>query len=474
MPKFLSLDGIDKNGIRAEVTVQTGTGRIIEIVGRGKQNEDGSFRNVEIVFDPDNPLLKRKVYGLLDTTAADLWAYIQQAKEDGRTVSYRIESQRRNGVDRSSPISELNPTEQIRRILAGIDGIFSHEAKTNPAEDPSNENPSALTQNLTPSASPTGNAVSPEALVTALRDAVSAGLPQGVVDAIAAQALANGAPASTIQVHLQQPSAEGVDLNSYEMARAAQAEQFALDHLIEIYTPAKSKDSVAVSDEMLSQAASVAITLLGLADTVQAKYASLPGPRRSTRSYKRALALVIDAVDKRYPVPVGGNEQAQHEWSESVTAEALERLYGLTQIAQGKTPLSEAERGEVNFIPPETRRDSNEHIERETSRNTEEEILGEMSLLKSVTEVAPFVPSAMPSDTDADFVMPDAAIINRLKNLCEKAEVTGDTKAISDWIERRLGVRTARKVHGPVLDAFCSHYENVGAEQVRVEVLQGV
>lgn len=471
MPKFLSLDGIDKNGIRAEVTVQTGTGRISEIVGRGKQNDDGTFRNVEIVFDPDNPLLKRKVYGLLDTTAADLWAYIQQAKEDGRTVSYRIESQRRNGVDRAAPISELNPTEQIRRILAGIDGIFSHEAKTNPAEDPSNENPSALTQNLSPTVPTSGSGLSPEALVTALRDAVSAGLPQGVVDSLAAQALAHGTPASVVQEHLRQ-TGDGVDLNSSEMARAAQAEQFALDHLIDIYTPVKSKESVSVSDEMLAQAASVAVALLDLADTVQAKYASLSTANRASRSYERSLGLVIDAVDKRHPVPIGGNEQAQHEWRDAVTAEAIERFYGLTQIAQGKTPLSEVERGIVEENLPEPPPSSTEAVV--SVKETEEEILEEMSLLKSSTEITPFPRPSMPSDSDPEFVMPDATIISRLKTLCERAEVTGDTKAISDWIERRLGVRTARKVHAPVLDAFCAHYENVGTEQVRIEVLEGI
>jgi len=472
MPKFLSLDGIDKNGIRAEVTVQTGTGRISEIVGRGKENEDGTYRNVEIVFDPDNPLLKRKVYGLLDTTARELWTYIQEAKEDGRTVSYRIESQRRNGVDRGTPIGELNPTEQIRRILAGIDGIFSHEAKTNPAEDPSNENPSALTQNLAPATSP-ALGPSPEALITNLRDAMIAGLPQGVLDALAAQALAYGAPATTVNQHLRHLS-DGVDLNSYELAHAAQAEQFALDHLIEVYTPAKSKDTVAVSDEMLAQAASVAITLLSLADTVQVKYAGLPEPHRGARSYRRALMLIIDAVDKRYAVPIGGNEQAQEEWSDAVTSEALERLYGLTQIAQGKVPLSEDERDSSRGLGEQPAAVEAPAVEASVSQETEASILEEMSLLKSSTDSTPFVPPAMPSETDAAFEMPTADTIGRLKMLCDDAGVTSDTKAISDWIERRLGVRSARKVHAPVLDAFCLYYENAGTAQVALEVTQGI
>lgn len=472
MPKFLSHDGLDKNGIRAEVMVQTGTGRITEVVGRGKQNEDGSFRNVEVVFDPDNPLLKRKVYGLLDTTAGELWSYIQKAQEDGRTVSYRIESQRRNGVDRGTPLAMLNPTEQIRRILASIDGVFSHEAKTNPVEDPSNENPSALTQNLAP-ATTAGAGVSVEAVTVALRDAVAAGMPQGVVDALAATALVAGAPGSVVLEHLGVPASSSADsLESVEVERAAQAEQFALDHLIAIYTPAKSKEPVSVSDEMLAQAASVALALLEISDLVQAKYADVPTARRASRSYAHALNLVIDAVDKRYPVPVGGNEQSQSEWREAVMDEVLERLYGLTQIALGKVPLSEEQRHASVQSSPVTA--AEEVIVTEPAVSAEETILDEISLLKSSTEVHLFEAPDMPAEGSAGFTMPDAAVIGRLRELCETANVTHDTKAISDWIERRLGVRSARKVHAPVLAAFCDHYEAAGPDQVRLEVLQAL
>lgn len=473
MPKFLSHDGLDKNGIRAEVMVQTGTGRITEVVGRGKQNEDGSFRNVEVVFDPDNPLLKRKVYGLLDTTAGELWSYIQKAQEDGRTVSYRIESQRRNGVDRGTPLAMLNPTEQIRRILASIDGVFSHEAKTNPVEDPSNENPSALTQNLAP-ATTSGAGVSVEAVTVALRDAVAAGMPQGVVDALAATALVAGAPGSVVLEHLGVPASSSADsLESVEVERAAQAEQFALDHLIAIYTPAKSKEPVSVSDEMLAQAASVALALLEIADLVQAKYADVPTARRASRSYAHALNLVIDAVDKRYPVPVGGNEQSQSEWREAVMDEVLERLYGLTQIALGKVPLSEEQRHASVQSSPITAVEE-VVVAAEPAVSAEETILDEISLLKSSTEVHLFEAPDMPAEGSAGFTMPDAAVIGRLRELCETANVTHDTKAISDWIERRLGVRSARKVHAPVLAAFCDHYEAAGPDQVRLEVLQAL
>lgn len=477
MPKFLSLDGVDKNGIRAEVTVQTGTGRITEIVGRGKQNEDGSFRNMEIVFDPDNPLLKRKVYGLLDTTATDLWKYIQEAHADGRTVSYRIESQRRNGVERGTPIGELNPTEQIRRILASIDGVFSHEAKTNPAEDPSNENPSALTQNLA-AVAPAVAGPTPDATIAAVRAAVAAGLPRGVVDALVAQALLAGVPADSLnEAWGVGPRSDAADLNSEGVAQAAKAEQFALDHLIHLYTPVKSKDPVSVSDEMLAQSASVGLTLLGLADDVQVGSTHMMHPDRHAPSFARSLDLVIDAVAKRYPVPVGGNEQAQAEWRDAVIAEASERLYGLGRIAAGLLPLSEDERAgkpapTAPTAPPVAVPESTPPAPQ--THDDEAAVLEEFSLLKSASDIVPFVAPKMPLADAPDFTMPSAELIGRLRTLCESANVTSDTAAISDWIERRTGVRSARKVHAPVLDDFCSFYESAGPERVRLEVMQRI
>lgn len=115
MAKFTSLYGIDSTGVRAEVVVQTGTGTIKELNPRGSAHSDGSYRNVEVVFTPDNPKLVRKVYGLLDTTASDLWSYIQQAHEAGTQVSFRIESQRRRHVERTIPFAELNHSEDFIR-----------------------------------------------------------------------------------------------------------------------------------------------------------------------------------------------------------------------------------------------------------------------------------------------------------------------------------------------------------------------
>ena len=520
MPKFISYDGTDKNGIRAEVTVMTGTGRIKGIVGRGKANEDGSFRNVEVEFDPDNPLLKRKVYGLLDTNATELWTYIQTAHAEERTVSYRIESQRRNGVERETPIGELNATEQIRRILASIDGVFSHEAKTNPAEDPDGENPSALNQ--APQAYPSihggaggGGSVSPAEALAALAAARQAGLPQGAVEALMGHAMAAGASVADVlaagfvngQTPVQPSVVSGsvavedkpwslwnsdgrINYGSYAVSRAAEAEQFALDHLIEIYTPPKSKP-IDVTDEIIAQSAGLALELLTLADKVQVAAIGGGRPDRMKNSYTRALALVTDAVGKRYPAPVGGNDEAQQEWAGSIVAEASERLYGLGEVAMGRVPKSLADREDVKVSAPvvenrEPERTAAPAPERapEPARQAERVrvvdtpksgmdglLEGFSGTVVSDTPTSTFSFGTHPVEGDADFVAPDPDLIGRLRAICEKAGVAGETRNVSDWIERVSGVRSARKIHAPVLSAFCDHYEKEGPAQVRAEVM---
>lgn len=472
MAKFISYDGTDKNGIRAEVTVMTGSGKIKELIGRGKENDDGTYRNMEIVFDPDNPLLKRKVYGLLDTNAKELWEYIKQAHADQRTVNYRIESQRRNGVDRATPIGDLNATEQVRRILASVDAVYSHEAKTNPKEDPSNENPSALTQDaqFSPKGAGTvGSVVNVDDLLKAIASAQQNGFPQITVETLMGHALAAGASIGQVQAVVGGSTATVVEgtgdkYGSPAVARAAEAEQFALDHLIAIYTPPKSKP-VDVTDEIIAQAAAVALHILQLADAVQVKVCGVGKADRMKSSYSRALDLITDAIGKRYPVPVGGNEQEQKEWAETVVAEASERLYGLGEIAVGSLPksLDEREGKPVESIV-------------EAPSAHEDKVAEAMSMFEGaevveVTTTKFVAPAGFPQEGDDDFIVPDAELIGQLRSLCENAHVANETRLVSDWMERVLGVRSARKIHAPVLKAFCDHYEKAGMNEIRKEVL---
>lgn len=493
MAKFVSHDGVDAQGVRAEVMVQVGTGTIKEIVGRGTPAQDGTYRNVEVVFEPDNKLLKRKMYGLLDTSAAELWNLVQAAHADQRTVSYRIESQRMRGVDRTIPYGELNYTEQTRRILAGVDNVFSHEAKTNPKEDPSRDNPSALDQDVPArTVAAAGGSVSPESALRALGAARAAGLSETVLDTLMAHALAAGASlndamsagfdadtaknaaatrTSAAVASEERPwnhfNSDGrINLGSYAVTSAAKAEQFALDHLIRLYTPSTAKKPVAVSDEMIAQAAAAALEILKIADAVQAKTSGGRADRMKN-SYLRALDLVCDAVDKRYDFPVGASSDAIDAWRTTVLGEAAERFYGIAEIAQGRLPKPEADRAAAEPIAV-----ADTIV---TDIPVDDEFIDESDFIDDEPAPAPAAPARpfhagkYPNADDAAFEAPGEDLIARLKTLCGDAGITDNPKTISDWMEATLGQRIARKVHAPVLEAFLNHYEAAGAATVRAE-----
>jgi hypothetical protein len=511
MAKFLSFDGVDAQNVRAEVMVQTGTGRIKELVGRGKPNENGAYRNMEVVFEPDNLLLKRKVYALLDTTAKDLWEYVQAAHADQRDIAYRIESQRKRSVDRSKKFDDLIHTEEVVRVLAAIDGVFSHEAKTNPKEDPTGENPSALHQDIAAAPAAGAASVAPadsKSLVAALAAARKAGLASTTVDTLVALALAAGAsveatltagydnegtkvPAAVVAGRMaaseEKPwmayNSDGrVNAGSYMVAHAATAEQFALDHLISVYSEGK-KTPVDVSDSMIAQAASIAFVLLEAADEVQVR-ATGGRADRQKNSYNRALGLVLDAVGKRYSVPVGGNSEAQATWREQVVAEAAERLYGVTEIAQGRIPKSEAERAEAAAAAPVVAApavaaapaaapvaDEAKPAAKPSAKASKgEQVVANVFAGATVTVAPAFKAAQFPGAEEDGFVAPSDALVARLRELCTTAGVATNMTAISDWLERALGVRATRKVHGPALESFIDFYEKAGTDVVRAEV----
>lgn len=521
MAKFLSFDGIDAQGVRAEVMVQTGTGRIKEFVGRGKANEDGTYRNMEVVFEPDNPLLKRKVYALLDTTAKELWEYVQAAQADQRDIAYRIESQRKRGIDRTKAFNDLVHTEEVVRVLAAIDTVFSHEAKTNPKEDPSGENPSALDQDIAPAAAPVAHAAAntttsadPKALLAALAAARQAELAPVTIDTLLALALAAGvkiedalaaglenkgtsvpamASVGRMAAMEEKPwmayNSDGrINAGSYMVAHAATAERFSLDHLITVYSEGK-KTPVDVSDEMIAQAASVALVLLEMSDDVQVKATQQGRPDRQKNSYNRALSLVLDAVEKRYTFPIGGNGEARQTWRDSVVSEASERLYGVLEVAQGRLPKPEAERNvapaaapaapvQVPAAPVAAPADAPAEAaakpaaaKKTAAAKQGEAAVADLLGAAPVAASGSFAPGQFPMVDEAGFVAPDDALIGRLRDLCTAAGVAGQMTEVSDWLERSLGVRATRKVHAPVLEAFIAHYEKAGVDQVRTEVV---
>ena len=138
--KFISHDGVDENGVRAEVAVFTGYGKI-DPYSDDILDEDN--KNAVVYFTlPEN--LKHDIHGGLSTKNkqdkfVQLLGKIQ--KED-KFIHYRIESVRRRDQDRSTPFEELaedGANTLYRNLVAvSLDGETWHWSGaqvTNPAED---------------------------------------------------------------------------------------------------------------------------------------------------------------------------------------------------------------------------------------------------------------------------------------------------------------------------------------------------
>jgi hypothetical protein len=481
-------------------------------------------RNVEVIFDPDNPMLKKKVGAWIDTNAKELWELVQLALADQRTISYRIESQRRKGVDRTIAFVNLDHAKQVNRILAGLSTVgestpmvMSHEAKTDPSEDPDQEHPSALGQNNSISKAE-ATALNPKVILEALAMARQNSFSTTVIDTIVGNALSAGATMVEVNAagfnaqtgegeYSEVPAINGrtaaieerpwVALNSdgrpnpgsYMVSQASTAEQFALDHLIGLYSGKKS--SIDVTDKMISQAASLAAELLKITDEVQVSITQ-GRPNRQKNSYPRALALVIDAVSKRYPAPLAPNAEDRTKWHGDIVAEASERFYGIMEVAHGRVPMSLQERtettktsdhpeeqpklttvAELNEKPAEAKLVEPAKVETSTPSvavSAAAHALG-AKIVSSNTEPAPVTHKVK---GDEGFIAPSEDQISRVKGLCEKANLLGDIASIGNWLERTLGTRISRNTHAPALEAWLKRYESMDIELVRGEALPQV
>ena len=528
MAHFTAYDGTDSNGVRAEVKVMTGSAVIKEIV------ENDTSRNAEIVFIPDNPMLKRKVGGFVDKEkSVELYEYAKKALAEKITIEYRIESQRKRKVDRTIKFDELKPTDDVIRIVASLDKVRSAEAITNPKEDPK-ESPtgrfSALDEELNvPASAPASNVsnagssvIDKETILEALGKARKEGISHSILDALVAQALISGAnyeeissagfddedslaisrqnQATRVAANEEKPwnafNSDGrANAGAYMVTHAATAEQFALDHLILIYSQTGSKTSkatVQVTDQMISQAASIALQILAMADEVQT-YVTASRANRQKNSYGRALNLVIDAIAKRFNAPIGGNQQSQDEWHTSIVSEASERLYGVMEVAHGRIPLSLKERGssieesksdssippkvEVTVVAKETPQVNENAEETKSPKEVVEEkvstlaqALGGKVRIESKEEVitdSSEVKQSFPKVGEEGFLAPAPSQVARLKELCIKADIMGQNEVIKKWLETNTGSRTAKEIHSAALEAWLTQMEPLTKEELQ-------
>lgn len=490
MPKpFVSFDGADENGVRAEVFVQTGTGVIEKIEGR-----DDDKRNAKVVIKSDNAKVSRPIQGWL---AKDdpLFAVVCEAFEQGRTVTYRAEAQRKQGKDRTTPIAELRPNVDVAKencinIIAGIDGMLSTEALTNPAEDPqpggrirATEPARAQQRPQSPNAS-TSSGVDVEAALTAVVTARRAGLSEGVVDAAVALALAAGATAqqvSTAGVEAVTPqqrpehraavaveaapftayNTDGrVNLGSYAVSAAFAAERFAYEMIKANHEAVAAAAKADVEPVHLGQALGMARVILHIADAVQVGAYGGGKPNRMRKSHNHARSLVFDAIRERHPIPFGKPDE-QNQWRENVIAEATERFRGLVAASQDVADVPVAGDADSRPTDAESAEQAGPVVAptaEPVAASTGPDHVAAASEATPASEAARQVP---PHEGEAGFEAPDDTVAARFAALCRSAgfpPVQGSP--VASYLMSKFGVEKSRAVHGPALDALTAFYEN--------------
>lgn len=136
---FVSYDyNKDSEVERAEVRVVLGYGHVSKIEDSSK----GQARKVS--FSVSNS--KYESSGWIPATEGNLIEMVEQAKDEGTPIYFRIETRRKANIDRATPINELTDLsmakDSINKAVAalrwaeGDDWTFSTKAVTNPKEDP--------------------------------------------------------------------------------------------------------------------------------------------------------------------------------------------------------------------------------------------------------------------------------------------------------------------------------------------------
>ena len=309
MGGFTSYDGADKDGVRAEVHVQTGPGIVTHLISAAQ----GKTFNVK--FRSTIPGMKRPISAWV--TAEDpLMKVLEEAKESGREVEYRVESQRKPHVDRKTPIAELRKTQDIaidnvKSILAGIDGTLGLERVTDPSEDPVSSHGRYVADDSSrkPGSGGSGSGgagFSPEAALAGLANARQAGMDPAVVAAAQALALMAGVSPADVESagvdagSRQRPTqqravaVEAAPFKPYNSDGRPNAGSYAVQAVLSVDSMVRDlvrDKKIDLNEEGVREVASA---LLSAADAVQASVVG--STDRMSNSHTRARGVVFNML----------------------------------------------------------------------------------------------------------------------------------------------------------------------------------
>lgn len=134
---FISYDGPDENGVRAEVKVTKGFGNVSTI------EPSAAGKAFKVSFSVENTKYETSGWAPLDSAVLKK---VQEAKERGEPIHFRVETRRKPNIDRTTPIAELSDLsrakDSIVKSLAAVkfdedaEWTISQQAVTHMAEDP--------------------------------------------------------------------------------------------------------------------------------------------------------------------------------------------------------------------------------------------------------------------------------------------------------------------------------------------------
>ena len=292
--KFISHDGPDAQGVRAEVYVQKGTGTIISI------KPGATNVTAQVAVKNENPKVKYPIMGWVPVSDP-IYPLIQEAFESQTPIEYRFESQRKPSEPRDTPIGPLRETTELARehttpIFAGINGKLSSEAVTNPTEDPAPGGRIRAVDTPAPAAAP------------AAPPAQQQYQPQ--------QSQGNGYVAE--EPPFKEFNSDGsINYGSYAMQAAVGAESLVRRLLSDRDT---SPETVA----------HYAIVLLAIADKVQS-YVTNKKPSRMSGSHTRVRGIVYDTVENFFPIPDAHEQDL--DWVAKVGTLSRERFAVIERVA---------------------------------------------------------------------------------------------------------------------------------------------
>lgn len=128
---FISYDGADPKGVRAEVKVVVGKGHVEKMA----LGDNGRMSNV--FFHSEGAKFDVAGWVKVDTP---MYEKLKASFESGEPVEYRIESQRKPKVDRTLSFKEITDSDKqsVTRVIVRVDDLWSDEALTDPSEDAPN------------------------------------------------------------------------------------------------------------------------------------------------------------------------------------------------------------------------------------------------------------------------------------------------------------------------------------------------